>query len=69
MKLLKSVGKSLFAATVLGITLSLTPTDAWAGTTAMQQQQQYGTVKGVVTADNGHYVSDHFPIYADITIK
>lgn len=23
----------------------------------------------VVTADNGHYVSDHFPIYADITIK
>ena len=53
MKLLKSVGKSLFAATVLGITLSLTPTDAWAGTTAMQQQQQYGTVKGVVTADNG----------------
>ena len=53
MKLLKSVGKSLFAAAVLGITLSLTPTDAWAGTTAMQQQQQYGTVKGVVTADNG----------------
>ena len=49
----KSVGKSLLAATVLGITFSLTPTDAWAATTAMQQQQQYGTVKGVVTADNG----------------
>ena len=49
----KSVGKSLLAATVLGITISLTPTDAWAETTAMQQQQQYGTVKGVVTADNG----------------
>ncbi len=49
----KSVGKSLFAAAVLGISLSLTPTNAWAKTTAMQQQQQYGTVKGVVTADNG----------------
>ena len=23
----------------------------------------------VVTADNGHYVSDHFPVYTDITIK
>lgn len=49
----KSVGKSLLAAMVLGMTLSLTPADAWAETTAMQQQQQYGTVKGVVTADNG----------------
>lgn len=49
----KSVGKSLIAATILGITLSLTPTNAWAETTAMQQKQQYGTVKGVVTADNG----------------
>ena len=53
MKLLKKVGKSLLAATVLGIAFSLTPTNSWAGTTAMQQQQQYGTVKGVVTADNG----------------
>ena len=49
----KSVGKSLLAATILGMTLSLMPTNAWAETTAMQQQQQYGTVKGVVTADNG----------------
>ena len=49
----KSVGKSLLAAAILGMTISLAPIEAWAGTTAMQQQQQYGTVKGVVTADNG----------------
>ena len=49
MKLLKSVGKSLLAATVLGMTLSLMPTNAWAETTAMQQQQQY--VKTPIISD------------------
>lgn len=53
MKLLKTVGRSLLAATILGIPLSFMPAEAWASTTIMQMNQQDGTVKGTVTAENG----------------
>ena len=49
---LKSVGKSLLAATILGFTLSLSPTEAWAEKASVQQQQ-YGNVKGTVTDTYG----------------
>ena len=49
---LKSVGKSLIAATFMGMVLSLSPTEAWAEEASVQQQQ-YGTVRGTVTDSNG----------------
>ena len=53
MKLLKSVGKSLVAAAILGIPLSAVPTQSWASTAVVQQDQQYGTVKGTVKSNSG----------------
>ena len=53
MKLLKSVGKSLVAAAIMGIPLSAVPTQSWASTAVVQQDQQYGTVKGTVTSNSG----------------
>ena len=49
---LKSVGKSLIAATIMGFTLSLSPAEAWAEEASVQQQQ-YGTVRGTVKDSNG----------------
>ena len=48
MKLLKSVGRSLIAAAIMGIPLSFLPVESWASTAIVQQDQQYGTVKGTV---------------------
>ena len=53
MKLLKSVGRSLIAAAIMGIPLSFLPTETWASTTVVQQDPQYGTVKGTVKSDKG----------------
>lgn len=54
MKLLKTVAKSLLAATFLGLTLSIAPMSAIAANAV--QQQQYGTVKGTVFDENGEPV-------------
>ncbi len=54
MKLLKTVAKSLLAATFMGMTLSFAPVHASAANTV--QQQQYGTVKGTVIDENGEPV-------------
>ena len=51
MKLLKTVGKSLFAATFLGMALAFVPTEGWAKTATMQQKN--GTVKGNVVDEFG----------------
>ena len=53
MKLLRLVGRSLAAAALIGIPLSFVPASAWASTTAVQQDNQYGTVKGTVKSDKG----------------
>ena len=53
MKLLKSVGRSLVAAAIMGIPLSFLPVETWASTAVVQQDQQYGTVKGTVMSDKG----------------
>ncbi|MBQ8694188.1 MAG: SusC/RagA family TonB-linked outer membrane protein [Bacteroidaceae bacterium] len=53
MKLLKSVGRSLIAAAIMGIPLSFLPTETWASTAVVQQDPQYGTVKGTVKSDKG----------------
>ena len=53
MKLLKSVGRSLIAAAIMGIPLSFLPTESWASTSVVQQDPQYGTVKGTVKSDKG----------------
>ena len=53
MKLLKKVGRSLLAATILGIPLSLMPAESWASTATMLQSQQDGIVKGKVTDNKG----------------
>lgn len=53
MKLLKSVGRSLIAAAIMGIPLSFLPVESWASTAIVQQDQQYGTVKGTVMSDKG----------------
>ncbi len=51
MKLLKSVGRSLFAATFLGMALTFTPVEGWAKVATMQQKD--GTVKGTVVDEFG----------------
>ncbi len=51
MKLLKTVGKSLFAATFLGMALAFVPTEGWAKVATMQQND--GTVKGTVVDEYG----------------
>ena len=51
MKLLKIVGRSLFAATFLGMALTFVPTEGWAKTATMQQKD--GTVKGTVVDEYG----------------
>ncbi len=51
MKLLKTVGKSLLAATFLGLSLTFVPVEGWAKTAAMQQKD--GTVKGTVVDEFG----------------
>ena len=51
MKLLKIVGKSLFAATFLGMALTFVPTEGWAKVATMQQKD--GTVKGTVVDEFG----------------
>ena len=51
MKLLKFVGRSLFAATFLGLALTFVPTEGWAKTATMQQKD--GTVKGTVVDEFG----------------
>ena len=51
MKLLKIVGRSLFAATFLGMALTFVPTEGWAKTATMQQKD--GTVKGTVVDEFG----------------
>ena len=51
MKLLKFVGKSLFAATFLGMALTFVPTEGWAKAATMQQKD--GTVKGTVVDEFG----------------
>ena len=51
MKLLKFVGKSLFAATFLGMTLAFVPTEGRASVATMQQEK--GTVKGTVVDKSG----------------
>lgn len=51
MKLLKSVGRSLFAATFLGMALAFTPVEGWAKVATMQQKD--GTVKGTVVDEFG----------------
>ena len=53
MKLLKSVGRSLIAAAIMGIPLSFLPVESWASTAVVQQDPQYGTVKGTVKSDKG----------------
>ena len=53
MKLLKSVVRSLFMATFMGISLSLMPTQAFAGNITVQQDPQFGTVKGTVLSEKG----------------
>lgn len=53
MKLLRSVGRSLVAAAFIGIPLSFLPTESWASTVVVQQDPQYGTVKGTVKSDKG----------------
>ena len=53
MKLFKSVGRSLIAAAIMGIPLSFLPVESWASTAIVQQDQQYGTVKGTVMSDKG----------------
>ncbi|MBR5813455.1 MAG: TonB-dependent receptor plug domain-containing protein, partial [Bacteroidaceae bacterium] len=53
MKILKSVGRSLIAAAIMGIPLSFLPTEALASTAVVQQDPQYGTVKGIVKSDKG----------------
>ena len=51
MKLLKTVGKSLFAATFLGMALTFTPAESYAKAATMQQKD--GTVKGTVVDEFG----------------
>ena len=51
MKLLKIVGRSLFAATFLGMALTFVPTEGWAKVATMQQKD--GTVKGTVVDEFG----------------
>ena len=51
MKLLKTVGRSLFAATILGLALTFVPTEGWAKAATMQQKD--GTVKGTVVDEFG----------------
>ena len=51
MKLLKTVGRSLFAATFLGMALTFVPTEGWAKAATMQQKD--GTVKGTVVDEFG----------------
>ena len=51
MKLLKTVGRSLFAATFLGMALTFVPVEGWAKTATMQQKD--GTVKGNVVDEFG----------------
>ena len=51
MKLLKFVGRSLFAATFLGMSLTFVPVEGWAKTATMQQKD--GTVKGNVVDEYG----------------
>ena len=51
MKLLKIVGRSLFAATFLGMALTFVPTEGWAKAATMQQKD--GTVKGTVVDEYG----------------
>ena len=51
MKLLKTVGKSLFAATFLGMALTFAPVEGWAITATMQQKD--GIVKGTVVDEYG----------------
>ena len=53
MKLLKKVGRSLLAVAILGIPLSLMPTESWASTSIMSSTQDDGTVKGKVTDEKG----------------
>ena len=53
MKLFKSVGRSLITAAIMGIPLSFLPVESWASTAIVQQDQQYGTVKGTVMSDKG----------------
>ncbi|MBR3907427.1 MAG: SusC/RagA family TonB-linked outer membrane protein [Bacteroidaceae bacterium] len=53
MKLLKSVGRSLIAAAIMGIPLSFLPAESRASTSVVQQDPQYGTVKGTVKSDKG----------------
>ena len=53
MKLLKSVGRSLIAAAIMGIPLSFLPAESRASTSVVQQNPQYGTVKGTVKSDKG----------------
>ena len=53
MKLLKKVGRSLLAVAILGIPLSLMPTESWASTSTMSSTQDDGTVKGKVTDEKG----------------
>ena len=51
MELLKTVGRSLFAATFLGMALTFVPVEGWAKTATMQQKD--GTVKGNVVDEFG----------------
>ena len=51
MKLLKIIGRSLFAATFLGMALTFVPVEGWAKTATMQQKD--GTVKGTVVDEFG----------------
>ena len=51
MKLPKFIGRSLFAATFLGMSLTFVPVEGWAKTATMQQKD--GTVKGNVVDEYG----------------
>lgn len=51
MKLLKIVGRSLFAATLLGTALTIAPVEGWAKVAILQQNK--GTVTGTVVDENG----------------
>lgn len=51
MKLLRTIGKSLLAATFLGMALTFVPAEGWAKSTAVQQKD--GTVKGTVVDEFG----------------
>ena len=57
MKLLKIVGRSLFAATFLGMALTFVPTEGWAKTATMQQKD--GTVKGTVVDEFGEPITPY----------